>query len=138
MTFGRWVSRFMVPYGIAQGLLLLCAGAALKLRAGSLWFPYLLILWCGVIGASLMYWTRKSDAAERTRRLRFAASVFVLEIRYIGVLVYSAVKVNLLSESTALTIMRLTFFHFLGLVRSLHISCVAAIRGHRSLRVAIC
>lgn len=100
-TFWRWTSLFLVSYGLGQAILIVLAGVALDLRIQRLLLPFLLLLWCGFIGASLTYWARQSYERPKCA-IRFAVAIFLFLNLYMGVLVFSAYKVHLLSRDSAL------------------------------------
>ena len=64
--------------------------------------PYLLLLWCGFVGASLIYWARQSYERPKSGAIRFAFAIFLIANLYMGVLLLSAVKLAILSASSAL------------------------------------
>lgn len=102
-TFWRWVSLFLLPYGVGHAILVLLVGLALGLRMRSLLLPYLLLLWCGFVGGSLIYWARQSYDRPRAGAARFTLAVFVLLNLYMGVLVFAACYVRLLSRQAAIS-----------------------------------
>jgi len=102
-TFWRWVSLFLIPYGVGHAILVLLVGIALGLRVRSLLLPYLLLLWCGFVGGSLIYWARQSYDRPRAGAARFTLAVFVLLNLYMGVLVFGACDVGLLSQQVAIS-----------------------------------
>jgi hypothetical protein len=102
-TFWRWTSLFLASYGVGQGILVALAGLALSLRTRSLLLPYLLLLWCGFVGAPLIYWARQSYDRPKSGAMRFALAIFLFLNVYMGVLLFSAVKLAMLSTSSALS-----------------------------------
>src|SRR6185312_13745820 len=101
-TFWRWTFLFLVPYGAGHAILVVLAGLALSLRIQSLLLPYLLLLWCGFVGASLIYWARQSYERPKSGAIRFAVAIFGYLTLYMGVLVFSAYRLHLLSPGAAL------------------------------------
>lgn len=101
-TFWRWTSLFLVSYGVGQAILVVLAGLVLNLRTRGLLLPYLLLLWCGFVGASLIYWARQSYDRPKSGAIRFALAIFLFLNGYMGALLLSAVKLAILSTSSAL------------------------------------
>lgn len=101
-TFWKWTSVFLFSYGVGHVVLVGLLGLALGLRARSLLLPYLLLLWCGFVGASLLYWARQSYERPRAGATRFAFAMFLFLNLYLGALLFSTVKLNILSAGTAL------------------------------------
>jgi hypothetical protein len=101
-TIWRWTSLFLVSYGAGHAVLVVIAGQALKLQTRSLLIPYLLLLCCGFIGGSLIYWARQSYERPRTGAIKFALAIFLFMNLYMGLLLLSAVKSDILSGSNAL------------------------------------
>ena len=101
-TFWRWTSLFLVSYGVGHAILVVLLGLALGLRIQSLLLPYLLLLWCGFVGASLIYWARQSYERPKAGAIRFALAIFFFMNLYMGALLLSAVKLAILSSNSAL------------------------------------
>ena len=101
-TFWRWTSLFLLSWGVGQGILVVLEGLILSLRARSLLLPYLLLLGCGFVGAALIYWARRSYDQPRSGAIRFTLATFLLLNLYMGVLVFSAYRLRLLSREAAL------------------------------------
>ena len=101
-TFWRWTSLFLVSYGIGHAVLVVLVGLALSLRLRSLLVPYSILLCCGFAGAALIYWARQSYERPRPGSIRFALAIFLLLNMYMGTLLFGAVKVAVLTTSTAL------------------------------------
>lgn len=101
-TFWRWTSLFLVSYGIGQAVLVGAAALVLQLQTHSLLLPYFLLLWCGFVGASLIYWARQSYDRPPSGAIRFAFAIFLFLNLYLGVLLFSAVKLAVLSPGIAL------------------------------------
>jgi hypothetical protein len=101
-TFWRWTSLFLASYGVGNAILVVLVGLALGLRMRSLLLPYLLLLWCGFVGASLIYWARQSYERPRSGAIRFTLAIFFLLNLYMGVLVFSAYRLGLLTQEEAL------------------------------------
>jgi hypothetical protein len=101
-TFWRWTSRFLVSYGIGHAILVVLVGLALSLPIRSLFLPYLLLFWCGFVGASLIYWACQSYERPKRGAARFTLAIFLLLNLYMGVLVFSACWLHLLSQEAAL------------------------------------
>jgi len=101
-SFWRWTVLFLVPYGIGHAILVVLVGLALSLRMQSLLLPYLLLLWCGFVSASLIYWARQSYERPKSGAIRFTVAIFLLLNLYMGILVFSAYWLHLLSQEAAL------------------------------------
>jgi glucan phosphoethanolaminetransferase (alkaline phosphatase superfamily) len=101
-TFWRWTSLFLVSYAAGHAILVVIAGQALRLQTRSLLIPYLLLLCCGFVGASLIYWARQSYERPRSGAIRFALAIFLFMNLYMGLLLVSAAKLDILSSSNAL------------------------------------
>ncbi len=101
-TFWRWTSLFLLPYGVAHAIFIVLAGLALSLRIRSLVLPYSLLLWCGFVGASLIYWARQSYERPKSGAIRFALAIFLFMNLYMGIVLLSVVKLAILSSSSAL------------------------------------
>jgi len=101
-TFWRWISLSMASYGVTQAILVVLAGLALNLRHRRWLLPYFLLLGCGFVGATLVYWARKSYDRPKSGAIRFAAAVFLFSSLYMGALLVSVVKLGMLSSNSAL------------------------------------
>jgi len=101
-TFWRWTSLFLASYGVGHGILVVLVGLVLSLRIRNLLLPYLLLLWCGFIGASLIYWARQSYDQPKSGAIRFALAIFLFLNVYMGALLFSAAKLAILSTGSAL------------------------------------
>jgi hypothetical protein len=101
-AFWRWTLLFLLSYGVGHVVLVALLGLALGLRARSLLLPYLLLLWCGFVGASLIYWARQSYERPKSGATRFALAMFLFLNLYLGALLFSTVKLTILSAGTAL------------------------------------
>lgn len=101
-TFWRWTSRFLVSYGVAHVILVAFVRLALGLEARSLLLSYFLLLCCGFGGGSLIYWARQSYERPKSGAIRFALAIFLYMNLYMCVLLFSVVKVAMLSISSAL------------------------------------
>ena len=101
-TFWRWTFLFLVPYGIGNTILVALVGLALHLQPRSLLIPYLMLSCCGFVAASLIYWARQSFDRPRSGSVRFALAIFLVLNLHLGTLLFSAVKVGILSATSAL------------------------------------
>jgi len=101
-TFWKWTSLFLVSYGIIHAIFIVLAELALGVRIQRLLVPYLLLLWCGFVGASLIYWARQSHGWPRAGAIRFTLAIFFFLNLYMGVLVFSAYSLGLLTPDAAL------------------------------------
>lgn len=101
-SFWRWISLFLVSYGIGQAIFVALVGLALRRQAQNLFVSYILLLWCGFIGGCLIYWARQSYGRAKSGAIRFALAIFVLLDLYMGVLVYGAYILRLLTKEAAI------------------------------------
>ena len=101
-TFWKWTLLFLIPYGLGHAILVVLVGLTLGLRIRSLLLPYVLLLWSGFVGASLIYWARQCYERPRSGAARFTIAIFFLLNLYMGVLVFSAYRVGLLTPEAAL------------------------------------
>ena len=93
---------FLVSYGIGHALLVALVGLALNLSLRSLLVAFSMLLSCGFAGAALIFWARQSYERPKSGAIRFALAIFLLLNMYMGALLFSAVKVSILTTSTAL------------------------------------
>lgn len=100
--FWRWIALFLVSYGIGQGILLAAAGLVLRRETHNLLICYGLLLWCGFIGACLIYWARQSYERPGSGAIRFGLAVFVVLDLYMGILVFGAYILRLLTKEEAI------------------------------------
>ncbi len=103
-TFLRWNVLFLTSYGVAHVALVILAGLAFNLNLGartwlSLYFP---LLACGFVGSVLIYWSRRSYDRPNSGAIRLASAVFIFLNLYMGILLFSIVKLGVLSRSDAL------------------------------------
>lgn len=99
----RWISIFFGGWAIFEGIFIALVGLTLKCPIRSLWRPYLLLLWCGLVGGPLIYRARHSHhATPKSGALRFALAIFAFLNLYMGALLLSAVSVGIMSNGSAL------------------------------------
>lgn len=101
-TFWKWTLLFLLSYGVCHAILVALVGLALGLQVRGLLLSYFLLLWCGFIGASLIYWARRSYERPKSGAIRFAWAIFLFMNLYMGVLLVSAARVGMLSGRSAL------------------------------------
>jgi hypothetical protein len=101
-SFWRWTFLSLASWGVCQAVLIFLAGLALNLSPRSLLLPYLLLLWCGFVGGTLIYWARQSYPRPRAGAIRFTFAIFVSLNLYMGALLFSAYRLRFLSQETAL------------------------------------
>lgn len=102
LEFWRWTTLFLVSYGIGHAILVGLFGLVLGLRQRSLLLPYLLLLCCGFVSASLIYWARRPYERPKSGAVRFSLAIFLLLDLYLGVFVFSACWLQFISQDTAL------------------------------------
>ena len=102
MSFVKWTSIYFAGWAACQAVFLALVALILDVRIRSLGVPYLLLLWCGYVGAVLIYWARQSYERPKFGAIRFAVAIFGYLTLYMGVLVFSAYRLRLLSLEAAL------------------------------------
>lgn len=102
MSFVGWTSIYVAGWAVAQAVFVAVIALVLNLRIQRLAVPYLLLVWCGYVGAVLLYWARHSYESPKSGAIRFAGAVFGYISLYMGVLVFSAYDLRLLSWPAAL------------------------------------
>src|SRR6185312_1847615 len=102
MSFVKWTSIYFAGWAACQAVFLALVALILDVRIRSLGVPYLLLLWCGYVGAVLIYWARQSYERPKSGAIRFAVAIFGYLTLYMGILVFSAYRLHLLSLGAAL------------------------------------
>lgn len=103
-TFLRWNASFLAAYGTAHAILVFLAWLALGLNTGGrIWLLlYLPLLACGFVGSVLIYWSRQSYERPKSGAIRLGLGILVFLDLYMGVLLFAAVKLGVLSSGDAL------------------------------------
>jgi L-asparagine transporter-like permease len=94
---------FLTTYAIAHATLVALASLALNYRfeAGIWAVLYLPLMACGFVVSVLIYWARRSYERPKSGAIRLSLAILVFLNVYIGVLLFSAVKLGFVSNGDA-------------------------------------
>jgi hypothetical protein len=103
-TFLRWNASFLASYGVVHAILVFIAWLALGINTGGrIWLLlFLPLLACGFVGSVLIYWSRQSYDRPKSGAIRLGLGILVFLNLYMGILLFSAVKLGVLSSGDAL------------------------------------
>lgn len=102
MNFGRWMSIALITYAAMDAIFVGLGGLALNLSFRSLWLPFGMFFLVGVLLTVLLYWTRQSYDRPKSCAMRLAFTIFSCSLTFMLALVFSAMRLSILSQSTAL------------------------------------
>lgn len=94
---GRWIFIFLGTYAVGVGVFVGISGLALSLSFRSLFLPYVMLLYCGLVFALLMYWVRQSYDRPKSCALRLTLAVFLYLQMLSLVLGFSVIKLGIVS-----------------------------------------
>lgn len=100
--FGKWLLVCLVTYALFDVAFVGLAGLALNLSPRSLLLPYVMLFSCGLLLTVLLYWTRQSYDRPKSCATRLAFSIFTYLLIFMSVLIFSVVRIGILSQSTGL------------------------------------
>jgi hypothetical protein len=98
MSFGRWLAIFMLAWVVFDLIVVGSGGLFFSLSPVNLLRPFILIFWCGVVAAVLMYWARESGWPGSIA-LRFGLATAAYFQCFGLALLFSASSVAILSRS---------------------------------------
>ena len=103
-TFLRWNALFLTSYAVGQAALVALARLALNHKFGArIWVVlYLPLMWCGFVASVGIYWARLSYDRPKSGAIRLALAILVFLNLYLGVLLFSTVKLGFLSSDDAI------------------------------------
>jgi hypothetical protein len=102
-TFFRWNALFLTTYAVAHATLVALASLALNHKFGAgIWVVlFLPLMACGFVASVLIYWARQSYDRPKSGAIRLGLAILVFLNLYMGVLLFSAVKLGFLSSGDA-------------------------------------
>ncbi len=100
-SFVKWTTTYVVGWAACQLVFVAVITLALKLSVQSMILPYVLLAGCGYVGGCLIYWATQFRQASRSGPTRFAVAIFFFLTLYMGVLIFSTYKLNLISLASA-------------------------------------
>ena len=103
-TFLRWNALFLTGYAVIHAVLVVLAWLALNHKVGArIWVVlYLPLMWCGFVASVGIYWARQSYDRPKCGATRLALAILPVLNLYMGVLLFSAVKLGFLSSGDAI------------------------------------
>ena len=88
----------LLGYAAFDAVFVTFAGLALNLAIRDLWFAFVLFLYCGLIGVSLVYWARRSRERPKSFAMRLSFAMFSYLVLFMLALEFSAFRSHLLKE----------------------------------------
>jgi len=123
----------VVAHAIGVAIFVALAGVVLRIPIRQLWVPYTTLVYCGLVLAPLIYWTRSSRDRPNSCSLRFGVSIFIYIQCLTLALGFSAIRTGLLSQEAAINFYAAPIFA-LSLIVSVFLFYATRqmLRGHRT------
>jgi len=101
VDFGVWTLVIFCGHTLGMtvfvGLVALIGGIPIR----SLFTPYVMLLYCGMVLSPLLYWVRISRDRPKTCAVRFAIAIFLYFQVFTGAVGYGAIRLRFISPTTA-------------------------------------
>lgn len=102
VNFGIWTAVILVGHAMGMAILIGIAGLILNIPARRLLVPYTTLLYCGLVLSPLLYWARLARQRPKSCAIRLAIAVFLYSQALMLALGFSAIRLDILSQKTAL------------------------------------
>ncbi len=102
VKFGTWMLVVLSGHTIGAAIFLGLAGLVLSMSVRMLLVPFAMFSYCGLVLAPFLYWARLARESPRVCARRFATAIFFYLQVVMLALGFSAVKLGILSQHTAL------------------------------------
>ncbi len=99
----RSTVTILVAHAVGAGIAVGVAAFLFKLPVRKMLVPYVLLLWCGAVLASLLTWARPARDRPKTYAFRLASSAFAYLVMLALAGVLSTVWLGIVSQTDAFT-----------------------------------
>ena len=99
VNFAKWTVVIFVANAVGTAIFTGLAGLALNLPARTLWVPYTMLLFCGLVLSPLLYWARLAREQPKSCAIRLAITFFLYSQVVMLALGVGAIRLGILSST---------------------------------------